>query len=60
MMDKTWVQLKRNTKEYREGVKKMDMSYTTWIWHGEQLGKKGTDVEMTNTYSMSRDVDDHY
>lgn len=38
----------------------MDMSYTTWIWHGEQLGKKGIDVEMTNTYSMSRDVDDHY
>ncbi|KAK9174959.1 hypothetical protein WN944_026963 [Citrus x changshan-huyou] len=73
MMDKTWVQLKRNTKEYREGVKKfvenatlnvenqdgMDMSYTR-IWHGEQLGIKDTDVEMTNTYSMSRDVDDHY
>ncbi|KAK9208849.1 hypothetical protein WN944_001210 [Citrus x changshan-huyou] len=38
----------------------MDMSYTTLIWHGEQLGIKGTDVEMTNRHSMSRDVDDHY
>ncbi|KAK9185084.1 hypothetical protein WN943_025437 [Citrus x changshan-huyou] len=100
MMDKTWVQLIRNTKEYREGVKTFvenatlnvenqclvrcpckkcqnlchqngetielhllkdgrDMSYTR-IWHREQLGIKDTDVEMTNTYSMSRDVDDHY
>ncbi|KAK9211876.1 hypothetical protein WN943_001254 [Citrus x changshan-huyou] len=36
------------------------MSYTTLMWHGEQLGIKGTDVEMTNTHNMSRDVDDHY
>ncbi|KAF5203464.1 Transposase, Ptta/En/Spm, partial [Thalictrum thalictroides] len=98
MMDKGWLLFKRNTNEYREGVKKfvklaklktrnsklrcpcikcrnfcwgsgelveehlvikgMDMTYTTWFWHGEPLQSEKSGEEGDNMKGLpSQDVE---